>query len=43
MVTHFGRNRKPVYDFIYRPLIVTFALSSTVSDIAGFILPEPTV
>jgi len=33
MVIHFGGNRKPAYDFIYRPLIVTFALSSTVSEI----------
>ena len=32
-VMHFGGNRKPVYDFIYRQLIVTFALSSTVSEI----------
>ena len=31
-VIHFGGNRKPVYDFI-RLLIVTFALSSTVSGI----------
>ena len=39
-VIHFGGNRKPVYATLYRPLIVTFALCSTVSengDIAGFI------
>jgi len=38
-VIYFGGNRKFVYDFIgaYRPLIVIFALSSTVSEIAGFI------
>ena len=30
-VIHYDGNRKPVYD--YRPLIVTFALSSTVSEI----------
>jgi len=33
MVIHFGGNRKSVYDFIRRPLIVTFTLSSTVSQI----------
>jgi len=34
-VIDFGRNRKSVYDFVtlYRPLTVTFALSSTVSEI----------
>jgi len=32
-VTHFGGNRKPVYMTLYRPLIVTFALSSTASEI----------
>jgi len=32
-VIHFGGTRKPVYDFIYRPLIVTFALSWTISEI----------
>jgi len=33
-VIDIGSNRKPVYDFIvYRPLIVAFALSSTVSEI----------
>jgi len=40
-VIHFGGNRKPMYNF--RPLIVTFTLSSTVSEIAGFKRPEPTV
>jgi len=40
-VIHFGGNRKPVYDFIYRLLIVIFALyylhSSTVSEISPVI------
>ena len=38
-VIHFGGNRKPVYDFIYRPLIVTFGLSSTVSEILPVYTP----
>jgi len=33
MVIHFGGNRKSVYDFIHRPLIATFTVSSTVSEI----------
>jgi len=40
-VIHFGDNRKPVYDFISMPLIVAFALSSTVSEICLFCKPEP--
>jgi len=35
-IIHFGGNRKPFYDFIGyrpRPLIVTLAVSSTVSEI----------
>jgi len=45
-VIHFGGNRKPMYDFIYRPLIVAFALSSTVSEILPVLCspgPEPIV
>ena len=38
-----GGNRKPVYDFIYRQKIVTFALSSTVSEILPVLYPLATV
>jgi len=40
-VIHFGGNRKHVYDF--RPLIVTFGLFSTVSDILPVLYPLATV
>jgi len=42
-VIHFGGNRKPVYDFIYAVNSNFLSIFNRFGDIAGFVLPEPTV
>jgi len=42
-VIHFGGNRKPMYDFIWAVNSNFRSIFNHFGDIAGFILPEPTV